>query len=141
MIDAATRAPAGGNMQIWHFLVVRDVEKRRQIGDIYWEVWKEYGNQYVEDPANIDKLPKQMRLVVRSTDDLARNIGSVPVHLFICGPEQAGGTIYPAVQNALLSCRAWDSAAWSRVSIAPIWIGWDRCGVFPKARPRMHCCR
>lgn len=105
VIDAAIRAPAGGNMQIWHFLVVRDAEKRRQIGDMYWEVWKEYGKQYVEDPANIDKLPKQMRLVVRATDDLARNIGSVPVHLFICGPEQAGGTIYPAVQNALLACR------------------------------------
>lgn len=105
VIDAAIRAPAGGNRQIWHFLIVRDAEKRRQIGDMYWQTWAEYGKQYVDDPSSIDKLPQQMRLVVRSTDDLARNIGKVPVHLFICGPAQAEGSVYPAVQNALLACR------------------------------------
>lgn len=105
VIDAAIRAPAGGNMQVWHFLIVRDAEKRRQIGELYWQVWTEYGKQYVEDPSRIDALSRQMRLVVRSTDDLARNIGKVPVHLFFCGPEEAAGTVYPAVQNALLACR------------------------------------
>ena len=106
VIDAAIRAPAGGNMQIWHFLVVRDQEKRKKIGEIYWDTWKSYGKQYVDDPSNIDKLPRQMRLVVRSTDDLARHIADVPVHLFVCGPAQSGGTLYPAIQNALLACRA-----------------------------------
>ncbi len=105
VIDAAIRAPAGGNMQVWHFLVVRDEEKRRRIGELYWQVWTEYGKQYVDDPSKIDDLPKQMRMVVRSTDDLARNIGKVPVHLFMCGPKEAAGTVYPAVQNALLACR------------------------------------
>ena len=105
VIDAAIRAPAGGNMQVWHFLIVRDAEKRRKIGEMYWQVWTEYGKQYLEDPSRIDSLPRQMRLVVRSTDDLARNIGKVPVHLFFCGPSEAAGTVYPAVQNALLACR------------------------------------
>jgi nitroreductase len=106
VIDAAIRAPAGSNMQVWHFLVVRDEEKRRQIGEAYWETWASYGKQYVDDPTEIDRLPKQMQLVVRSTDHLARNIAQVPVHLFICGPEGAAATVYPAVQNALLACRA-----------------------------------
>lgn len=106
VIDAAIRAPAGSNQQIWHFLIVRDAEKRRQIGEWYWETWADYGRQYVEDPSTIDALPRQMRLVVRSTDDLARNIAEVPVHLFVCGPRGAGGTIYPAIQNLLLACRA-----------------------------------
>ena len=105
VIDAAIRAPAGGNMQIWHFLIVRDEEKRQKIGDLYWQVWAEYGKQYVDDPSKIDALPRQMRLVVRSTHDLAQNIGKVPVHLFFCGPSEAAGTVYPAVQNALLACR------------------------------------
>lgn len=105
VIDAAIRAPAGGNMQIWHFLIVRDEAKRKAIGEMYWQTWTEYGKQYVDDPSNIDKLPRQMRLVVRSTDDLARNIAKVPVHLFVCGPPQAGGSLYPAMQNALLACR------------------------------------
>lgn len=105
VIDAAIRAPAGGNMQIWHFLIVRDEAKRQAIGEMYWQTWTEYGKQYVDDPSNIDKLPRQMRMVVRSTDDLARNIAKVPVHLFVCGPEQAGGSLYPAMQNVLLACR------------------------------------
>lgn len=105
VIDAGIRAAAGGNMQIWHFLIVRDAEKRRRIGELYWKTWESYGSRYVEDPAAIDALPRQMRLVVRSTDHLARHIGEVPVHLFVCGPQGAAGTVYPAVQNVLLACR------------------------------------
>ena len=37
VIDAAIRAPAGGNRQIWHFLIVRDADKRRRIGELYWK--------------------------------------------------------------------------------------------------------
>jgi nitroreductase len=105
VLDAAIRAPAGSNMQIWHFLIVRDAEKRRQIGEMYWQTWTQYGKQYVDDPAKIDELPRQMRLVVRSTDDLARHIAEVPVHLFVCGPPQSQGTLYPAIQNVLLAAR------------------------------------
>lgn len=105
VIDAAIRAPAGSNMQVWHFLIVRDEAKRKRIGELYWQTWTDYGKQYVDDPATIDELPRQMRLVVRSTDHLARHIAEVPVHLFVCGPEQSQGTIYPAVQNVALACR------------------------------------
>jgi len=105
VLDAAIRAPAGGNMQLWHFLVVRDEAKRKRIGELYWQTWTSYGKQYVDNPSTIDALPRQMRLVVRSTDHLARHIAEVPVHLFVCGPEGAQGTIYPAVQNVALACR------------------------------------
>jgi nitroreductase len=33
LVDAATRAPSGGNAQNWRFLVVRDSELKRQLGD------------------------------------------------------------------------------------------------------------
>ena len=46
-----------------------------------------------------------MRLVVRSTDYLARHIGEAPVHLFVCGPQGGAGTLYPAIQNVLIACR------------------------------------
>jgi nitroreductase len=91
VIDAAIRAPAGGNLQVWRFLVVRDAEKRRRIGEMYWETWTRYGKEYLEDPSRTDALPRQMRLVVRATDDLARHLGEVPVHLFVCGPRGAEG--------------------------------------------------
>jgi nitroreductase len=105
VIDAAIRAPAGGNAQIWHFLIVRDEAKRQRIGELYLKTWKTYGKQFLENPDSIDQLPRQMQLVVRSTDHLARHFAEAPVHLFVCGPEQSQGTVYPAMQNLLLACR------------------------------------
>ena len=35
VLDAAIRAPSGSNAQSWLFVVVRDAEKRRQLGAIY----------------------------------------------------------------------------------------------------------
>jgi len=105
VLDAGIRAPAGGNRQVWHFLIVRDEEKRKQVAELYWKTWSVYGKQYVDNPETMDTLKKQQRLVVKSTDHLARNIADVPVHLFICGAPQAGPSLYPAIQNILLACR------------------------------------
>src|SRR5438128_11705192 len=35
ILDAAIRAPSGGNAQSWAFVVVRDPEQRRRLGAIY----------------------------------------------------------------------------------------------------------
>jgi len=35
VLDAAIRAPSGGNAQNWSFLVVRDPEQRRRLGAVY----------------------------------------------------------------------------------------------------------
>src|SRR5882757_2734720 len=35
ILDAAIRAPSAGNAQNWAFVVVRDAERRRGLGDIY----------------------------------------------------------------------------------------------------------
>ncbi|MBV8193603.1 MAG: nitroreductase family protein, partial [Alphaproteobacteria bacterium] len=35
VLDAAIRASSGGNTQHWTFIVVRDAEKRRQLGALY----------------------------------------------------------------------------------------------------------
>lgn len=111
IIDAGLRGATGGARQIARFVIVKDAEKRRQIGEWYWAVWRDYGKQYVDDPSTIDALPRQMRLVVRSTDHLARHIAETPVLLVVCGPKgetpsAAAGSIYPAIQNMLLAARA-----------------------------------
>jgi nitroreductase len=106
VIDAAIRAPAGGNIQVWHFLVVRDTEKRMQISKWYEDGWNNSGYRAVEsDPAQIAAMPRQQRMVVESAAYLAHNMHEAPVLVFICGPRNAGGSIYPAVQNFLLACR------------------------------------
>ena len=106
MIDAAIRAPAGGNIQVWHFLVIRDPEKRMQISKWYEDGWNNSSYRAIEDnPAQIAAMPRQQRMVVQSAMDLAHNMHEAPVLVFICGPRNAGGSIYPAVQNFLLACR------------------------------------
>ncbi len=35
LLEAGTRAGSGGNAQPWTFVVVRDAERRRRLGDIY----------------------------------------------------------------------------------------------------------
>ena len=39
MIDAAVRAPNGGNTQPWEFVVVNDPETVQQLGELYKNTW------------------------------------------------------------------------------------------------------
>lgn len=106
VIDAAIRAPAGGNNQAWHFLIVRDAEKRRQIAAWYEDGWNRSPYRNIEaDPAQIAAMPRQQQVVVRSAAYLAHHMDEAPVLVFVCGPRNAGGSIYPAIQNFLLACR------------------------------------
>ncbi|HXH23306.1 MAG TPA: nitroreductase family protein [Dehalococcoidia bacterium] len=106
VIDAAIRAPAGGNQQVWHFLIIRDPELRLKVAKWYEDGWNNSGYREVEtDPARLAALPRQQQLVVRSAAYLAHNMQEAPVLVFVCGPRNAGGSIYPAVQNFLLACR------------------------------------
>ncbi len=39
IMEAAIRAPNGGNNQGWRFIVVKDTETRKQLGELYHEAW------------------------------------------------------------------------------------------------------
>jgi nitroreductase len=109
VLETATMAPSGGNRQPWNFVVVRDSEKKKQIGAWYLEAWERmYGPQkdaMMADPA--------MARTFRSADHLARHMEDVPVlviaairkDMFALGPT-LGASIYPAVQNLMLAARA-----------------------------------
>ena len=43
ILDAAIRAPSGGNAQNWAFIVVREAELRKQIGAMYRGRVSEHG--------------------------------------------------------------------------------------------------
>jgi nitroreductase len=105
-VDAAIRAPAGGNQQIWHFLVIRDPDTRMQISKWYEDGWNNSGYRAIEtDPNAMAAMPRQQRMVVESAAYLAHNMHEAPVLVFVCGPRNAGASIYPAIQNFLLACR------------------------------------
>src|SRR5215471_10761388 len=41
IMDAAICAPSGGNRQGWSFVLVRDPNKRKRLGELYREAWDE----------------------------------------------------------------------------------------------------
>ena len=105
LIEAATKAPSGSNRQDWRFLVIRDYETKRKIGEYYNQARSSrYGAG--APPSNI---PARRRA---ASDYMAEHLQDVPVLILACiqhngGPTNMsrGGSIYPAVQNILLAAR------------------------------------
>ena len=112
LIEAATKAPSGGNREPWAFLVVRDEASKTKIGEWYLDAWnRTYGQIDVEGGG----LPDSMTRVYGAAEHLAHHLSEVPVMIFVClrdappaGSSHAAalyGSIYPAVQNLLLAAR------------------------------------
>jgi len=110
LLETAIMAPSGGNRQPWNFIVVRDVEKKRKIGEWYLEAWNRAYGPAVRDAMLAN--PDQAR-TFNSADHLANHLAEVPVLViatvrkdqFAIGPT-LGASIYPAVQNLMLAARA-----------------------------------
>lgn len=111
VLDAAIRAPSGGNQQPWAFIVVTDPAKKRQIGEWYLEAWnKAYAVAGVKDAMLANPV---MAKTFTSADHLANNIADVPVLIFaavrtsgLAETSGQGPNIFPAVQNLMLAARA-----------------------------------
>ena len=115
IVDAAVRAPSGGNQQGWSFVLVRDPEKRRKLQEIYKpliETLFQPGGPYaglleVED-AELRQANQRMRA---SALYLGDHMAEAPVIVVPCirgrGRDlSTGASIYPAVQNLMLAARA-----------------------------------
>jgi nitroreductase len=113
ILDAAVRAPSGGNTQGWRFLLVDDPEVKAAIGPLYRDsiaqLWK---TVYAERIAAAEATPDdpesvQMDKVRRSAQHLADHFEQVPLFLFaFVQHDPTGGSIYPAVWSAMLAARA-----------------------------------
>ncbi len=106
IMQAAIRAPNGGNNQGWHFIVVQDEEMRSKLGDLYHEAWwAKRADAGIMGPQDIPPGPSSMRSAMR----LANEIGDAPVMVLVCATAQgaqAAGSVIPAAQNMLLAARA-----------------------------------
>lgn len=115
LVEAAIKAPSGGNRQPWAFVVIRDEATKKQIGEWYLQGWKRtYGAIPEERRAEILGSDNMAR-VYPAADYLAHHLAEAPVLIMVCandGPPDAGlaaashyGSIFPAVQNLLLAAR------------------------------------
>jgi nitroreductase len=132
VLDAATRAPSAGNSQNWAFVVVRDAQLRAALGAVYRKASRIADAMYAARgrPAHLSE--RQFQNMMTSGAWLWEHMADAPVLLIPClrhpvvppaaalpadiRPHHAaelayaarirGASIYPAVQNILLTCRA-----------------------------------
>ncbi|MDG1204290.1 MAG: nitroreductase family protein [Pseudomonadales bacterium] len=122
VLQAAAWAPTGGNMQPFKIVVAESDAVKAQIKTLYHEEW----HKYIAPTRNgLDKLPEQARdgtqKMIRAGDYLAEHMESTPAILIFCfNPAMmaftdanldrpsvvGGGSVYTAVQNVMLACRA-----------------------------------
>ena len=111
VLEAAVRAPSGGNQQPWAFVVVTEPELKRRIAVLYRQAWNEvYG-----PPERAATLSKQVH---SSASYLAEHMADAPVLVLACVSHDGspssmgrGASIYPAVQNLMLAAR--EDWAWA----------------------------
>jgi nitroreductase len=113
ILDAAIRAPSGGNMQDWRFLLVDDPDVKTRLGPLYRDCLAQlWATVYADRIAAIDADPDdpvnvQTAKVVRSAQHLGDHFEDVPLYLFaFMRSDPSGGSIFPAVWNAMLAARA-----------------------------------
>jgi len=112
ILEAGVSAPSGGNMQRWRFLVIRDPQIKRIVGALYKRAWDEivYPRYSTGAPAPGTDAERFERML-GAAQHLADHIHEAPVWIVPCmegaNPTRtAGSSIYPAVQNMLLTARA-----------------------------------
>jgi nitroreductase len=113
ILDAAIRAPTGGNAQNWRFLLVDDREVIGRLAPLYQDaidqLWKTiYADRIAAAHADPDTSEsRSMMAVQRSAQWLADHFAEVPLFLFgFVQADPTGGSIYPAVWSAQLAARA-----------------------------------
>lgn len=113
ILDAAIRAPSGGNSQNWRFILVDSVDVKAKLGTLYRECAAElwagpYAERIARARANPDD-PDSVALlkVTKSAQYLADHFETVPLYLFaFIRNDRSGGSIFPAVWSAQLAARA-----------------------------------
>ena len=122
VLTAATWGPSGGNRQPWRIIAVREPASKRSLGEWYAAAWGPYA---AASRAKLAGAPpavaEKSERALQAGDYLAQHWHEAPVVLVVCfdpgglaitdlrlsRPSVVGGaSIYPAVQNLLLACRA-----------------------------------
>ncbi|MFI5042500.1 MAG: nitroreductase family protein [Acidimicrobiales bacterium] len=113
ILDAAIRAPSGGNMQNWRFMLLDDPATKAALGPIYrdsmQQLWATiYKDRLVAANATPDDPESASLLrIQRSAQHLADHFEDYPLFLFgFVQFDPSGGSIYPAVWSAQLAARA-----------------------------------
>jgi nitroreductase len=153
LIQLALKAPTGSNAQNWEFIVVRDAEVKARLARKNRQAWRIYGGlgrRMARGDAGMERL-------LDAVQWQADHLGEAPVLVIAClkgfrswWPHIAAtsyyGSIFPSVQNLLLSARA--AGLGAALITLPLWSLWSArrilgcpwnvtpCAVIPLGWPR-----
>ena len=149
ILDAAIRAPSGGNAQNWRFMLVDDPGVKARLGPLYRDsisrLWAtayhdrlERARQAPGDPAHASMLR-----VTASAQHLADHFEQVPLFLFgFSRGDRTGGSIFPAVWSAQLAARA-EGVGSALTSVLGIYHGAEAMSILGVPEDKgwqMACC-
>src|ERR1700712_5559194 len=84
LLDAAIRAPSGGNAQTWIFLVVREEAQRRRLAAVYRKASDEVAEIYAARGRPAHLTEAQYQRLMSGGSYLWDHIGEAPVLLVPC---------------------------------------------------------
>jgi nitroreductase len=127
VIELATKAPTGSNLQNWEFVVVRDPDVKHQLARLNrqaWSVYRRLGKRKARKDPSTAKI-------IDAVQWQADHFEEIPVVIVAClhgrspmfGPPVLAtsfyGSAYPAVQNLLLAARGLGLGA--TLTTLPLW--------------------
>jgi nitroreductase len=105
LLEAAVKAPNGGNHQTGRFLAVTDREKIREFAALYREAWwaKRLDDHGWTGPQDIPPGEKNYSAAM----DLAETMNDVPCIIFaLAVPPGGANSVIPACQNLMLAAHS-----------------------------------
>ncbi len=130
LLELSLKAPTSSNTQDWCYLVVEDREQKEKLAALYRKLYRLF-NPIVERMARGDETALRQ---MRPGQWQAENFEDIPIFVIPCyrrglkhrpvGRPQIAvssfyGSVFPAVQNLLLGCRAVGLGA--SIQTLPIW--------------------
>jgi nitroreductase len=122
VLEAAAWAPTGGNRQPWRVIVVKDSARKKGLGALYADRWAVFAKMYRSRLADLPAAAREKtQRMLGAGDHLGAHFGEAPIILVFCfNPKEmaitdaklarvsvvGGASIYTAVENLLLACRA-----------------------------------
>lgn len=116
IIDAGLRAPTGGDVQNWRFIVVKDPAIKKKLQAVYKRALDVVISRYRSNPPPPGKTEAQKQRMLKAVEYLTDHSHEAPVLIVCCLvndtartmglAKMSGASIYPSVQNMLLAARA-----------------------------------
>jgi nitroreductase len=133
-VEIAMQSPSGSNNMTMQFVIIRDEEKRRAIGDIYrqcYDIYRSLDGVYIGSiEKGGDRENQQQQRSAASADFLADHMGDAPALVLACnkGSRVEGapammtasmmGNVLPAMWSFMLAARARGlGTAWTTIHL------------------------